>query len=350
MRVKMNKNVLGVKILAGCKKLVIGDKFTAEVNDLKFGKNVTIGNNVTIKGNYIDIKDDCIINDDVTIDVREKFVLGARSVIGKHSIIAGMDIEIGDELWSDTWVTIGGGSCYEIQSKLRMGCWCHLGTHSFINTARPVIIGNEVGLGMATKILTHGAYQSILDGFPVKFKEVEIGDNCWLPNATVLPGVKIGKNTVVAANSVVTANLPAGCLAGGVPARVIKSHVYPRQLTREEIDSIMKDFFKVFSEMLNDEYKGIRISRGKPLKIATGDTEIIYDYETPPTTEKGRRQIVLTYSSFKPSTPETTVINLANKTITGKADLLSERLRDQLRRYGIRFKTFPQKGRYAKWS
>jgi acetyltransferase-like isoleucine patch superfamily enzyme len=42
-------------------------------------------------------------------------------------------------------------------------------------------------------------------------------------NVVVLKGVRIGRGTVVAANSVVTRSLPAGVLAGGVPARVIRT-------------------------------------------------------------------------------------------------------------------------------
>lgn len=52
---------------------------------------------------------------------------------------------------------------------------------------------------------------------------VVIEDNVWLgANVMVLKGVRIGKNTVVAAGSVVTRDLPPDCVAGGVPAKVLK--------------------------------------------------------------------------------------------------------------------------------
>ena len=41
-------------------------------------------------------------------------------------------------------------------------------------------------------------------------------------NVTVLPGVTIGDHAVIGAGSVVTKDVPAGCVAAGVPARVIK--------------------------------------------------------------------------------------------------------------------------------
>lgn len=52
---------------------------------------------------------------------------------------------------------------------------------------------------------------------------VVIGDNVWLGGkVTVLRGVTIGANTVVGANAVVDRDLPANCVAAGVPARVVK--------------------------------------------------------------------------------------------------------------------------------
>lgn len=52
---------------------------------------------------------------------------------------------------------------------------------------------------------------------------ITVGDNCWLAsNVTVCPGVKIGKNCVIGAGSVVTKDIPDNSLALGVPAKVIR--------------------------------------------------------------------------------------------------------------------------------
>ena len=51
-----------------------------------------------------------------------------------------------------------------------------------------------------------------------------VGKDVWIGgNATILPGITIGNNVVVAAGAVVTKDVPDNCLVGGVPAKVIKN-------------------------------------------------------------------------------------------------------------------------------
>ena len=52
---------------------------------------------------------------------------------------------------------------------------------------------------------------------------IDIGDHVWIGmHCRILKGVRIGRGSIVAAGSVVTHDLPANCLAAGVPARVVK--------------------------------------------------------------------------------------------------------------------------------
>ena len=55
---------------------------------------------------------------------------------------------------------------------------------------------------------------------------VIIGENCWIGrNVSIMKGVHIGDNTVIAANSVVTKDIPANCIAAGNPAKVVKTEI-----------------------------------------------------------------------------------------------------------------------------
>jgi acetyltransferase-like isoleucine patch superfamily enzyme len=57
----------------------------------------------------------------------------------------------------------------------------------------------------------------------VKTKSIIIGKNVWLgANCVVLPGVEIGDNAIIGAGSVVTKNVVANSIVGGVPAKLIK--------------------------------------------------------------------------------------------------------------------------------
>lgn len=57
----------------------------------------------------------------------------------------------------------------------------------------------------------------------VEMKPVFIDENAWLgANSTILPGVTVGQNAVVAAGAVVTKDVPANTVVAGVPAKVIK--------------------------------------------------------------------------------------------------------------------------------
>ena len=54
-------------------------------------------------------------------------------------------------------------------------------------------------------------------------KKVVLGKNVWVgAHATILPGVTIGDNAVIAAGAVVTKDVPANAVVGGVPAKVLK--------------------------------------------------------------------------------------------------------------------------------
>jgi len=204
------------------------------------------------------------IGENVLIDVRGTLEFGEGAVINDHCIIQGVDIKIGKNFWMDRYAEIGTGSCFTPFSKLRVGDDCHFGKYSIVNTARAVTIGNKVGLGARSSIYTHGAWNSELEGFPVKFAPVTIGDRVWLPTETlVMPDVTIGNDVVIGARSMVTKDIPSGALAYGNPAKIIKENYYPRP---DDVDQV-----KIIQNILNDAEE--------IWKFSGGDLEMIISNE-----------------------------------------------------------------------
>lgn len=89
-----------------------------------------------------------------------------------------------------------------------------------------VIIGDNVVISYNVKILTASLKLNIFP-FEHYYADVVIGNKVWLAaNVTILPGVLIPDNVIVAANSVVTKNLESGYVYGGIPAKKIKKIEY----------------------------------------------------------------------------------------------------------------------------
>ena len=95
----------------------------------------------------------------------------------------------------------------------------------------PVTIGNDVMMGPECVIYTVGHRHDRIDitmieqGF-TQVEPVSIGDDTWLGRRVmIMPGVKIGKGCVIAAGAVVTKDIPEYSIAGGIPARVLKSRI-----------------------------------------------------------------------------------------------------------------------------
>lgn len=100
-----------------------------------------------------------------------------------------------------------------------------IGIHNTI--IGPVTIGSHVNLaqGITVTALNHNFSDTTrrIDEQGISTNPVTIEDDVWIgANAVILPGVTIGQHAVVAAGAVVTADVPANTVVGGVPARIIK--------------------------------------------------------------------------------------------------------------------------------
>ena len=115
----------------------------------------------------------------------------------------------------------------EIQSGVVIGDNCKIEMGAFIPTG--VKIGNGVFIG-PNVCFTNDKYPhavnpdgSMQTGNDWACLETVVEDNASIgANSTILPGITIGKGSMIGAGSVVTKNVPCGSLAVGNPARVIK--------------------------------------------------------------------------------------------------------------------------------
>lgn len=90
----------------------------------------------------------------------------------------------------------------------------------------PVYIGDYCMIGPNTLITTVGHPLSPKGRRKrlAQAKSVRIGDDVWIGgNCTILPGVTIGNNVIIAAGAVVSKDVPDNCVVAGVPAKIIKT-------------------------------------------------------------------------------------------------------------------------------
>ena len=96
---------------------------------------------------------------------------------------------------------------------------------SYLMTKEPYLleIGNNVIVSTNVSFITHDRSPKNYNGWGDLFGRIKVGDNCFIgENAIILYGVELGKNTLVAAGSVVTKSfLEGGVVIGGNPAKVI---------------------------------------------------------------------------------------------------------------------------------
>jgi maltose O-acetyltransferase len=109
---------------------------------------------------------------------------------------------------------------------LRMGTDCFVNFGLVALDAALITIGDDVQIGPQVQLLTptHPTDPELRRAQWEAAEPISIGDNVWLGGGCiVLPGVDIAEDVVVGAGSVVTTNLPAGVVAVGNPARIIRS-------------------------------------------------------------------------------------------------------------------------------
>lgn len=104
-----------------------------------------------------------------------------------------------------------------------------IGLFSFGNEPFLITIGNHVTICSGVSFITHDGgtwvfrdqtkYKNV-----IKYGRITVCDNCFIGNnVTILPGITVGPNSIVAAGAVVTKDVPPNTIVAGVPAHVLKT-------------------------------------------------------------------------------------------------------------------------------
>ena len=160
---------------------------------------------------------------------------GSGNYFGGFSMLRGQKyITLGSNLY------IGKGVVWELYDSykdqtftpsLTFGDGCSFGDGGHITCINRVSIGNGVRMGRKVFITdnSHGSTDFSQLDLPANQRPmyskgpVVIGDNVWIGEMTcIMPGVTIGRGSIVGANSVVTKDVPEYCVVAGNPAKLIK--------------------------------------------------------------------------------------------------------------------------------
>ena len=220
------------------------------------GRRVRIAFGGVIIGREVEIGDDVEIGLLAVVQGR-RIRVGRHSSIGAMSYVSCEQIEIGEDARIREQVYVGGPQLPE--SRFALGDRTIVLQMANINPTKPVVIGDDTGIGGHCLIFTHGAWLNVLDGYPVTYEPVTLGRSVWLPwRVFVMPGSTIGDGSVIGANSLVTGTIPPYSLAVGSPAKVIRSAPeFPRPLGPDDRATLVREMMQEFDRFV--AYGGVTI-------------------------------------------------------------------------------------------
>ena len=144
------------------------------------------------------------------------------SALGKLPIQFGDNVRIGAFSKIITSTSFNNiGYCIEIGHNVGIGEFAYLGGGGGLKIGNDCIIGQYFSCHPENHNFQDSNQLIRLQG--VSRQGIKIGNNCWIgAKVTILDGVTIGANCVIAAGAVVTKSMPANTVIGGVPARALK--------------------------------------------------------------------------------------------------------------------------------
>jgi maltose O-acetyltransferase len=166
-----------------------------------------------------------------------------RKLLDRYNATAYEEWDVRAGMLKEMLGSCGDDVIVQTPFKVSYGVNVHVGDHVFINYQADLLdggeirIGDRVMIGPEVKIFSGNHSLDPAKRMIIKDGKMEIvsiadpvviGDDVWIGgNVTICPGVTVGNGCMIAAGSVVTKDVPEGCLAAGNPARVIRKLGYP---------------------------------------------------------------------------------------------------------------------------
>jgi acetyltransferase-like isoleucine patch superfamily enzyme len=150
----------------------------------------------------------------------------------------GLELEIGRKghVEFGRFVWIGDGTkirCHE--GRVEIGAKTVIGQECTISAYQRIRIGEQCVIADRAMFIDfdHGVVEveRPIRSQGIYKRDVEVGSNVWVGyGACILRGVRVGDNSIVGTNSVVTKDVPANAVVAGIPARVIRMREAPKEL------------------------------------------------------------------------------------------------------------------------
>ena len=300
------------------------------------GDDVELGEGSLIVAPRIVIADGVSLGPHATIVCEEAFAIGALSQFGADLELRCRRAFLGAGIWGGRSVRIGGGGHRDPWATLAIGDLAFVGDEAFVNVCRPVLIGREVFLTMRSLIVTHNVGHSVLEGFENRFAPVVLEDRAQVGLGAVLyAGSRIGAEAIVASNSYVVGEIPAGSFAIGVPAKATGSSSH--KLSDARRLDLARRMVHELHELL--ALRGHEVSALENDGFEVDGTRVQL---TPSYRGGGAAPAVILALDVRGDVPEgVAVLDLLGRQVHGSGGVVLDSVREFCRKRGIRFEPGP---------
>ena len=313
------------------------------------GEGVHLGEGTVVVAPRLVLEDGARIERGGSVDCAEVFALGALSRFGPNLRLACRRAFVGTALWAGRDIVIGGGGHRDPWATFVAGDDVFIGEEVFINVSRPVLLGAQTFVTMRSMLVTHNVGHSLLEGFENRFAGIVVEDRAQVGlGAVIYAGSRIGREAIVVSNSYVVHDVPAGRLAGGVPAKALGAAARPLRRPRQaELARTMLAELQELVGLRGSEVTPLELDGAAGFDVSDGETRgrVLLVERLEGEVEHGEGEtVVLTLELAGEPPAGCAVLDLLGRTVHGEGGVLLDSVREFCRKRGIRFE--PGRWRY----